>query len=134
MGSIRTWSLALVAGVFVVVVAHQRSVAGSGAVPAAPTAPAQGAPVPGAPGSDAAAPAPSAGASAYRVTGLPDFSGLVAEYGPAVVKVSVVEKPQKLGSGGEQGDEDPLSQFFHHFQMPKRKCNLFLSFLLSLLS
>ena len=53
------------------------------------------------------APAPAAaaalhrpGASAYRVTGLPDFSGLVAEYGPAVVKVSVVEKPQKFGNYG----------------------------------
>jgi serine protease Do len=108
MGSIRTWSLALVAGIFVVVVAHQRSVADSGAAQPAPAVDAPAATAPVAP----------PGASAYRVTGLPDFSGLVAEYGPAVVKVSVVEKPQKFGGGGEQGEEDPLSQFFHHFQMP----------------
>ena len=31
MGSIRTWSLALIAGIFVVVVAHQRSNADAGA-------------------------------------------------------------------------------------------------------
>jgi serine protease Do len=107
MGSIRTWSLAAVAGIFVVVVAHQRSVADSGVTPAAPAPAAAGSAAPGAPG-----------VPPYRVTGLPDFSGLVAEYGPAVVKVSVVEKPQKLGGAGEQGEEDPLSQFFHHFQMP----------------
>ena len=122
MGSIRTWSLAVVAGIFVVVVAHQRSIADSGAAPAPPlpSAPGPSAPLPGAPAPAATAPASPPGASAYRVTGLPDFSGLVAEYGPAVVKVSVVEKPQKFGNGnsGEQGDEDPLSQFFHHFQMP----------------
>jgi serine protease Do len=104
MGSVRTWSLALVAGIFVVVVAHQRSnadagPAGAGAAPA--TAPLA---------------ATSAPASA-RVTGLPDFSGLVAENGAAVVNISVVEKPQKMG--GEQGDsDDPLSQFFRHYQLP----------------
>jgi serine protease Do len=56
------------------------------------------------------------------VTGLPDFSGLVAENGAAVVNISVVEKPQKMavpGNPSEPGDsEDPLSQFFRHFQMP----------------
>ena len=31
MGSIRTWSLALIAGIFVMVVAHQRSNADAGA-------------------------------------------------------------------------------------------------------
>ena len=35
-----------------------------------------------------------------RVTGLPDFSGLVAENGAAVVNISVVEKPQKIGGNG----------------------------------
>jgi serine protease Do len=70
--------------------------------------------------------APVTAANPARVTGLPDFSGLVAENGPAVVNVSVVEKPQKLGgssSGGDDGnngnnDDDPLSQFFHRFQAP----------------
>jgi serine protease Do len=105
MGSIRTWSLALVAGIFVVVVAHQGSRADVGA--AGPgTAPA------------AAPPAPVSG----RVTGLPDFSGLVAENGAAVVNISVVEKPQKMGGPGNPGEpsdsDDPLSQFFRHYQLP----------------
>ncbi|HMK84653.1 MAG TPA: Do family serine endopeptidase [Steroidobacteraceae bacterium] len=100
MGSIRTWSLAVVAGVLVVVVAHQRSNADAGSTSAGP-----------------AAPAPVS-APAGRVTGLPDFSGLVAENGAAVVNISVVEKPQKFPNMGEQGDDDPLSQFFHRFQMP----------------
>jgi len=103
MGSIRTWSLAVVAGIFVVVVAHQRSNAEVGSASGAPVA-------------SVAAPAPTAPSS--RVTGLPDFSGLVAENGAAVVNISVVEKPQKFGNMGEPNDEDPLSQFFHRYQMP----------------
>jgi serine protease Do len=107
MGSIRTWSLALIAGIFVIVVAHQRSradaeqaVGGPASAPLLTAAP---------------APAPVSG----RVTGLPDFSGLVAENGAAVVNISVVEKVQKAGNPGEQGEaEDPLSQFFRRFQMP----------------
>ena len=102
MGSLRTWSLAAVAGIFVVVVAHQRSNADAG-----PAAPAGVAPL--APRHVAQAPASA------RVTGLPDFSGLVAENGAAVVNISVVEKPQKMAEG--EGD-DPLSQFFRHYQMP----------------
>ena len=106
MGSIRTWSLALVAGIFVIVVAHQRSNADAGTPASAPVA-TGAAPL-------TATPAPAAG----RVMGLPDFSGLVAENGAAVVNVSVVEKPQKVGNVGEPGDpEDPISQFFHR-QMP----------------
>jgi serine protease Do len=108
MGSIRTWSLALVAGIFVVVVAHQGSRADVGA--AGPgTAP-------------AAAPLAATPAPAARVTGLPDFSGLVAENGAAVVNISVVEKPQKMGGPGNPGEpsdsDDPLSQFFRHYQLP----------------
>jgi serine protease Do len=109
MGSVRTWSLAAVAGIFVAVVAHQGSHADAGL--AAPGAAPAAAP-------SAASPAPISA----RVTGLPDFSGLVAENGAAVVNISVVEKPQKMavpGNPGEPGDaEDPLSQFFRHFQMP----------------
>ena len=105
MGSIRTWSLALIAGIFVIVVAHQRSHADAQQAVAGPAS---------AP-SLTAAPAPVSG----RVTGLPDFSGLVAENGAAVVNISVVEKAQKPGNPGEQGEaEDPLSQFFRRFQMP----------------
>src|ERR1700733_6822091 len=105
MGSIRTWSLALIAGIFVIVVAHQRSRADAEQAVGGPaSAPSQ-----------TAAPAPVSG----RVTGLPDFSGLVAENGAAVVNISVVEKVQKPGNPGEQGEaEDPLSQFFRRFQMP----------------
>jgi serine protease Do len=99
MGSIRTWSLAAVAGIFVVVVAHQRSNAEAESANAAPTA---------------AVPAP-----AGRVTGLPDFSGLVAEYGAAVVNISVIEKPSKFGGADQDSDDgDPLSQFFHRYQPP----------------
>jgi serine protease Do len=100
MGSFRTWSLAAVAGVFVVVVAHQRSNADVGQtapVTASSTVPTSAAP------------------PAARVTGLPDFTQLVAESGAAVVNISVTEKAQRpgLGEPGE-GGEDPLSQFFHH--------------------
>ena len=106
MGSMRTWSLALIAGIFVVVVAHQRShadaaLAGPGAAPAVAAV--------------AASPAPVSG----RVTGLPDFSELVAENGAAVVNISVVEKAQKVQNSGDSGDnDDPLSQFFRRYQMP----------------
>jgi len=106
MGSIRTWSLALIAGIFVVVVSHQRSHAD--AALAAPAA-----------GAVAAQVSPPGTGPAARVTGLPDFSGLVAENGAAVVNISVVEKAQKPGNFGEQGEaDDPLSQFFRHYQMP----------------
>jgi serine protease Do len=101
MGSIRTWSLAAVAGVFVVVVAHQRSNADVGSANAAPAS---------------VVASSSAAPPAGRVTGLPDFSGLVAENGAAVVNISVVEKPQKFPNMSD-GDDDPLSQFFHR-QMP----------------
>jgi serine protease Do len=104
MGSFRTWSLAAIAGVFVVVVAHQRSHADVG--PALSAAPVLAAAAP-------------AGSSAARVTGLPDFSGLVAEAGGAVVNVSVTEKPQKIAPFNGQADgDDPLSQFFRRFQQP----------------
>jgi serine protease Do len=102
----RTWSLAAVAGVLVAVVAHQRSSADVQHLAAAEPATA----VP-------TSPAPVTA----RVTGLPDFSGLVTETGPAVVNISVTEKAQRPSvGGGEPGDapDDPLSQFFHRFQMP----------------
>src|SRR6202789_1293283 len=111
MGSIRTWSLAAAAGILVMVVAHQRSNADAGTPPSgAPTLVAAAAPATASPG---------------RVTGLPDFSGLVAEAGGAVVNVSVTEKAQKVpsfigqGQGQGPGDgDDPLSQFFRRFQVP----------------
>lgn len=105
MGSIRTWSLALIAGIFVVVVAHQRS--------AADAQPGAG------PGPAAAALAVTSAPAAGRVMGLPDFSGLVAENGAAVVNISVVEKTQKAAGLGDSPDpDDPLSQFFRRYQGP----------------
>ena len=102
MGSIRTWSLAAVAGLMVVVVAHQRSSA-------------QAPPLRGV-DTEQAAPASRPLA---KVTGLPDFSDLVAENGAAVVNISVLEKPLKMGPGTDPRAGDPLSQFFHRYQMPE---------------
>jgi serine protease Do len=102
MGSMRTWSLAAVAGIFVVVVAHQqRSSAETGSTSPAPVV--------------ASVPTSPAPASA-RVTGLPDFTQLVAESGAAVVNISVTEKAQKPTLGGTEEGDDPLSQFFHRYQ------------------
>jgi serine protease Do len=109
MGSIRTWSLAVVAGIFVMAIAHQRSNAdGAGQVAQLSQA-----------ASAAIAPATPVSAAPGRVTGLPDFSSLVAENGAAVVNISVTEKVQKGVVPGIPGDgDDPLSQFFHRYQMP----------------
>ena len=103
MGSKSTWALAAVAGIFIVVVGHQRSSAEVGHASAPPVV-------------AAAVPTSPAPASA-RVTGLPDFTGLVAESGAAVVNISVTEKAQKPGRGEPGEGDDPLSQFFHR-QMP----------------
>jgi serine protease Do len=111
MGSFRTWSLAIVAGIFVMVVAtRERSHADA----------AQPQPVASAPSN-----APT-NTSSGRVTGLPDFTGLVAESGPAVVNIRVTEKAPKMpvaaapgqGQGGPGEGDDPLSQFFRRFQQP----------------
>jgi serine protease Do len=105
MGSIRTWSLAAVAAVLVVVVVHQRSSAQAEPTRSADTAVTTSTP---APTSSVATNAP------VHVTGLPDFSDLVGRNGASVVNISVVEKAPKPGEA--EGD-DPLSQFFRH-QMP----------------
>jgi serine protease Do len=46
---------------------------------------------------------------------LPDFSPLVARYGPAVVNIEVIEKAPE--GGGAPGD-DPLNDFFRRFGIP----------------
>jgi serine protease Do len=102
MGSIRTWSLALLAGIVVIVVAHQRSDAQSGPA-GAPTAPV------------AAAPQASGGG---KVTGLPDFSELVAANGAAVVNISVTEKARKPAEGDSEDAQDPLAQLFRRYHGP----------------
>jgi serine protease Do len=68
-------------------------------------------------------PLPVAAAPAGRVTGLPDFSGLVAEYGAAVVNISVVEKAAEIRRRGPRQADDPLSQFFRRYQRPGQPPN-----------
>ncbi|HEY1898368.1 MAG TPA: DegQ family serine endoprotease [Steroidobacteraceae bacterium] len=50
---------------------------------------------------------------------MPDFSALVERYGPAVVNVEVVERPQASGRGGPEAD-DPLNDFFRRFGIPNQ--------------
>src|ERR1700704_221323 len=52
--------------------------------------------------------------TAPLVRGLPDFSTLVEQVGPAVVNVTVVEKRQRnpQGAGNPFSDNDPFSDFF----------------------
>ncbi len=50
---------------------------------------------------------------------MPDFSALVERYGPAVVNVEVVERPQASGRGGPDAD-DPLNDFFRRFGIPNQ--------------
>ncbi|KHJ63290.1 trypsin-like peptidase domain-containing protein, partial [Burkholderia glumae] len=61
-------------------------------------------------------------AEAAAKTGIPDFSGLVETYGPAVVNISakhVVKASARRGGGGPQqlpiDPSDPFYQFFKHF-------------------
>jgi serine protease Do len=49
---------------------------------------------------------------------MPDFSALVEKYGPAVVNVEVVERPQTTGRGDPEEADDPLNDFFRRFGIP----------------
>jgi serine protease Do len=65
---------------------------------------------------------PSPGTTAAAARGLPDFTDLVARYGPAVVNVSVVERGRQASlQQDEEGDapEDPLHDFLRRFGMPQ---------------
>jgi serine protease Do len=53
-----------------------------------------------------------------QVAGLPDFSGLVERYGPAVVNVEVVERSAQAVEGQGGGEEDPFNDFFRRFGIP----------------
>lgn len=53
----------------------------------------------------------SPGSAAVLVKGLPDFTELVAAYGPAVVNVATVEK----SADGGEGANDPLHEFLRRF-------------------
>src|SRR5450755_3252657 len=72
----------------------------------------------------AAAPVPVPIASPAAVRGLPDFADLVAQVGPAVVNVQVVEKPagsSNADSENKEGEDqdDPFGDFFRHFGIPR---------------
>lgn len=63
-------------------------------------------------------------AEAAAKTGIPDFSGLVETYGPAVVNISakhVVKQTALRSNGGNGGSQlpidpsDPFYQFYKHF-------------------
>ena len=107
IGSKRTWFLAGMGAVMVIGVMQLRSVAEPIAGGAKPTLVA------------AAMQTPAAPSSKGEVIGLPDFSGLVATNGKAVVNVSVIEKAQQaptspFGGGGDD-DDDPFNQFFRRY-------------------
>jgi serine protease Do len=60
-------------------------------------------------------------ASVQARTGLPDFSALVAQYGNAVVNITVTEQPpeeQFVPNFPQLDPDDPLSQFFKRFGAP----------------
>ena len=61
---------------------------------------------------------PASAAPAPVVTGLPDFTGLVERYGPAVVNVQVVEGRRTTGRSQGPGQEDPFGDFFRRFGIP----------------
>src|SRR3984885_5261392 len=62
--------------------------------------------------------APARSAEPLPAVTMPDFSALVERYGPAVVNVEVVERPQS-GRGGPDAD-DPLNDFFRRFGIPNQ--------------
>ena len=67
----------------------------------------------------AAVPPPAAAPVAPLVTGLPDFTGLVEQFGPAVVNLQVTEKaPQRPQLRGRQGVPQPDDDFSPFFNFP----------------
>ncbi len=75
----------------------------------------------------AAEPAPATQQAAPVVTsraGVPDFSQIVQQYGPAVVNVSTtgIVNASADGAQSQQLDpDDPLFQFFRHFGVPRQQ-------------
>lgn len=64
---------------------------------------------------------PSPGTTAAAVRGLPDFTELVATYGPSVVNVTVLERARPTSVPGGDGDapDDPLHDFLRRFGAPQ---------------
>jgi serine protease Do len=52
---------------------------------------------------------------------LPDFATLVEQVGPAVVNVSVVEKPRVVRRQRDGDAEDPVEEFFRRFGVPQQR-------------
>lgn len=71
----------------------------------------------------AAPPAPAAAAPAPAAVALPDFSGIVQRYGPAVVNVSTTGTVSTTFSSpfGQLDPNDPFFQFFKHFGIPQQR-------------
>ncbi|RYZ67680.1 MAG: Do family serine endopeptidase [Proteobacteria bacterium] len=69
---------------------------------------------------DTATPPAGASAGVAVARALPDFSGLVERFGPAVVNVQVTEKRQEAQFRGPQGmsPNDPFYDFFRRFGQP----------------
>jgi len=71
--------------------------------------------------------APTVAINGAPTAALPDFSGLVEQYGPAVVNISVISNNRKV-LGQDEGDNAPdmqglppeFRQFFRNFQMPRQ--------------
>jgi len=96
----------------------------SGAAHAAPSTAAQLAAAP--------APAPTSAAAVNPGVALPDFSGMVQRYGPAVVNITVTTKVSTAWQGEENGDNgdsgngnddpfgpnSPFAPFFRNFRFP----------------
>ena len=63
--------------------------------------------------------APAAAQLATPQAQLPNFTALVQRYGPAVVNITVTQRPTKssfnMRPGGGNDEEDPFSQFFRGF-------------------
>ncbi|HNQ03303.1 MAG TPA: DegQ family serine endoprotease [Thiobacillaceae bacterium] len=51
------------------------------------------------------------------ISGLPDFTPIIQEYGPAVVNIQVITQGRRHIGLGESGD-DPMFQFFRRFGVP----------------
>ena len=56
-----------------------------------------------------------AGACRTETAALPDFTGIVERYGPAVVNIKVVEQRKSAGAAGA---DQPFNRFFRHFGIP----------------
>ena len=63
---------------------------------------------------------PSPGTAAALARGLPDFTELVARYGPAVVNVTVLERSRGGPGADDDAPDDPLHDFLRRFGVPPR--------------